>query len=148
MEALPAFERPRKRTKNAGLSEKRVEVAKIGKRSLNDESTSDFERVSRARRDAAKGTASLKAKKSENFDGGVSASAPEKRESTAISPETLAGLSADERKIVELVGADPVPIDRVVRESGLGAAKIVGLIAALEFKKILCRREGNAVSRR
>ncbi|MBQ8285393.1 MAG: hypothetical protein IJZ10_03730, partial [Thermoguttaceae bacterium] len=124
-------------------------VAQTGKRLLNAGATNDFERVSRARRDAAKGAAPVKRETPRNFNGGSPASASEKKErTTAISPETLAGLSADERKIVDLVGADPVPIDRVVRESGLGAAKIVGLIAALEFKKILCRREGNAVSRR
>ncbi len=146
--ALPPFERPKDRTKNGGARENGRLVAKNDKRFLNAGATSDFERVSRARRDAARGTAPIKREVSRNFNGGSSVSASEKRESTALSPETLAGLSADERKIVELVGADPVPIDRVVRESGLGAAKIVGLIAALEFKKILCRREGNAVSRR
>ncbi|MBQ9128550.1 MAG: DNA-processing protein DprA, partial [Thermoguttaceae bacterium] len=147
--ALPPFERPKKQTKNDERSENGRDVAKNGKRVLNAGLTSDFERVSRARRDAAKGTTPVKRETSRNFNGGSPASASEKKErTTAISPETLAGLSADERKIVDLVGADPVPIDRVVRESGLGAAKIVGLIAALEFKKILCRREGNAVSRR
>lgn len=146
--ALPAFERPRKQTKNNGRRENIRSVAKNGKRILNAGATSDFERVSRARRDAARGAEPLKWETSRNFDGGASSVATEKRASTAVSAETLATLSADERKIVDLVGADPVPIDRVVRESGLGAAKIVGLIAALEFKKILCRREGNAVSRR
>ena len=147
--ALPPFERPQKRTKTDGRRETGDRVAKNSKRVLNSGSTSDFERVSRARRDAAKGATPVKRETSRNFNGGSSVSAPEKRETTtAISTETLAGLSADERKIVDLVGVDPVPIDRVVRESGLGAAKIVGLIAALEFKKILCRREGNAVSRR
>ncbi len=146
--ALPLFERPKKQTKNTDRLENDENVAKTGKRLLNSGATSDFERVSRARRDAAKGATSVKRETSRNFNGGSWASAPEKRESTELSAETLAGLSADERKIVDLVGADPVPIDRVVRESGLGAAKIVGLIAALEFKKILCRREGNAVSRR
>lgn len=146
--ALPAFERPRKQTKNNGRRENTRSVAKNGKRILNAGATSDFERVSQARRDAARGAEPLKWETSRNFDGGASSVATEKRASTAVSAETLATLSADERKIVDLVGADPVPIDRVVRESGLGAAKIVGLIAALEFKKILCRREGNAVSRR
>lgn len=146
--ALPPFERPEKQTKNDKRSENGRSGAQIGKRVLNAGSTSDFERVSRTRRDAAKGTAPVKRETSRNFNGGVSVSAPEKRASTSVSAETLATLSADERKIVDLVGAEPVPIDRVVRESGLGAAKIVGLIAALEFKKILCRREGNAVSRR
>ncbi len=146
--ALPAFERPRKQTKNNGRRENVRSVAKNGKRILNAGATSDFERVSRARRDAARGAEPLKWETSRNFDGDASSVATEKRASTAVSAETLATLSADERKIVDLVGADPVPIDRVVRESGLGAAKIVGLIAALEFKKILCRREGNAVSRR
>lgn len=147
--ALPPFERPVKQAKIEKNGGNRRSVAQTGKRLLNAGSTSDFERVSRARRDAAKGTAPVKRETSRNFNGGSPVSASEKQErTTAISPETLAGLSADERKIVELVGADPVPIDRVVRESGLGAAKIVGLIAALEFKKILCRREGNAVARR
>ena len=147
--ALPAFARPKKQTKIERRDGNGRSTAPTGKRLLNTGSTNDFERVSRARRDAAKGAAPVKRETPRNFNGGSSASASEKKErTTAISPETLAGLSADERKIVDLVGADPVPIDRVVRESGLGAAKIVGLIAALEFKKILCRREGNAVSRR
>ncbi len=147
--ALPPFERPVKQAKIEKSGGNRRPVAQTGKRLLNAGATNDFERVSRARRDAAKGAAPVKRETPRNFNGGFPASASEKKErTTAISPETLAGLSADERKIVELVGADPVPIDRVVRESGLGAAKIVGLIAALEFKKILCRREGNAVARR
>ncbi len=147
--ALPPFERPVKQTKVEKEIENGLPVARTSKRLLNAGSTSDFERVSRARRDAAKGATPVKRETSRNFNGGSSVSASEKQErTTALSRETLAGLSADERKIVDLVGADPVPIDRVVRESGLGAAKIVGLIAALEFKKILCRREGNAVSRR
>ena len=146
--ALPAFERPKKETKFEKGGENGRSTAPTGKRLLNAGATSDFERVSRARRDAAKGTAPVKSERTRKFDGGSAPSAPEKKASTAVSAETLAGLSADERKIVDLVGPDPVPIDRVVRESGLGAAKIVGLIAALEFKKILCRREGNAVSRR
>ncbi|MBQ7813950.1 MAG: DNA-processing protein DprA, partial [Thermoguttaceae bacterium] len=146
--ALPPFERPKKQTKNDERSENGRDVAKNGKRVLNAGLTSDFERVSRARRDAAKGTTPVKRETSRNFNVDAPLSAPEKRASTSVSAETLATLSADERKIVDLVGSDPVPIDRVVRESGLGAAKIVGLIAALEFKKILCRREGNAVSRR
>lgn len=146
--ALPLFERPKKATKNDSRRENGRTVAPTGKRVLNAGATNDFERVSRARRDAAKGTTPVKRETPRNFNGGAPVSAPEKGASTSVSAETLATLSADERKIVELVGADPVPIDRVVRESGLGAAKIVGLIAALEFKKILCRREGNAVSRR
>lgn len=147
--ALPAFARPKKQTKIERRDGKGRSTAQAEKRLLNAGATNDFERVSRARRDVAKGAAPVKRETSRNFNGGFPASASEKKErTTAISPETLAGLSADERKIVDLVGADPVPIDRVVRESGLGAAKIVGLIAALEFKKILCRREGNAVSRR
>ena len=145
---LPPFERPKKQTKNENGRKNGRSGAPTGKRVLNAGSTSDFERVSRARRDAAKGTAPVKKERTRKFDGGSAPVASEKRASTTLSSETLAGLSADERKIVELVGADPVPIDRVVRESGLGAAKIVGLIAALEFKKILCRREGNAVARR
>ena len=147
--ALPLFERPTKETKIENGAKKRERSgAPTGKRVLNAGSTSDFERVSRARRDAAKEIAPVKTEKSGKFNGGAPIPGPEKTASTAISAATLAGLSADERKIVDLVGPEPVPIDRVVRESGLGAAKIVGLIAALEFKKILCRREGNAVSRR
>ena len=148
--ALPLFERPQKRTRieNKSGKEGGRASASTGRRVLNAGSTSDFERVSRARRDAAKGTASVKTEKTREINAGAPLPASENRPSPALSSETLAGLSADERKIVDLVGADPVPIDRVVRESGLGAAKIVGLIAALEFKKILCRREGNAVSRR
>ncbi len=146
--ALPPFERPKRQAKNGESRENDRSVAKSDKRILNAGATSDFERVSRARRDVAKGTSPVKREGARNFNGDSSISAQEKRESAAISTETLATLSADERKIVDLVGVDPVPIDRVVRESGLGAAKIVGLIAALEFKKILCRREGNAVSRR
>jgi DNA processing protein len=146
--ALPTFERPKKQTKIERRDGNGRSNAPTGKRVLNAGSTSDFERVSRARRDSTKGATPVKTERSRKFDGGSAVSVPEKRASTALSSETLAGLSADERKIVDLVGADPVPIDRVVRESGLGAAKIVGLIAALEFKKILCRREGNAVSRR
>lgn len=59
-----------------------------------------------------------------------------------------ANLSDDERRLVATLDENPKPIDAVVRESGLAASKVVGLIAALEFKKIVRRREGNAVSLR
>ncbi|MBR4834186.1 MAG: DNA-processing protein DprA [Thermoguttaceae bacterium] len=148
LEALPTFELPKNRTEGKKRRENGVSGEKTSLRTQSSTAISDFERASRERRAAALGRAPEKSRTTENFNGGsrseTAKQAPPASASTAI-PE---GLSDDERKIVELVGVDPVPIDRVVRESGLGAAKIVGLIAALEFKKILRRREGNAVSRR
>lgn len=136
--ALPTYALPENQTKKRKRSANGSSGGELTRRFPSESATSEFERASRERR------AAVKSQKSEEFNGGSAKKAAPAPVSTAV----LDGLSADERKIVELVGADPVPIDRVVRESGLGAAKIVGLIAALEFKKILCRREGNAVSRR
>jgi hypothetical protein len=62
--------RPKNQTKNEGRRENGRSTAPNGKRLLNAGATSDFERVSRARRDAAKGTTPLKTEKKRNFDGG------------------------------------------------------------------------------
>lgn len=140
--ALPAYALPENQTKRRNRNANGSSGGESARRFPSESATSEFERASWERR------ASVKSRKSEEFDGGSRGGSAKKAAPAPVSTAVLDGLSADERKIVELVGADPVPIDRVVRESGLGAAKIVGLIAALEFKKILCRREGNAVSRR
>lgn len=140
--ALPTYALPENQTKRRKRNANGSSGGESARRFPIESATSEFERASRERR------ASVKSRKSEEFDGGSRGGSAKKAAPAPVSTAVLDGLSADERKIVELVGADPVPIDRVVRESGLGAAKIVGLIAALEFKKILCRREGNAVSRR
>ena len=69
---LPPFERPVKQAKieKSGGNNRRP-GAQTGKRLLNAGATSDFERVSRARRDAAKGTAPVKRETSRNFNGKV-----------------------------------------------------------------------------
>ena len=75
------------------------------------------------------------------LDGSASASAP--AEVVASPP-----LSADESALLHRVGASPISIDELIRESGFSASRTLSLIAVLEFKKVLQRLEGNAVVRR
>ncbi len=148
LSALPSFELPKNRTEWKKRGENGSSGEKTARRTENATTVSDFERASRERRAAAWGRTPKKPLKSESLNGAWRGETAKQASAAPVSTAIPEGLSDDERKIVELIGVDPVPIDRVVRESGLGAAKIVGLIAALEFKKILRRREGNAVSRR
>jgi len=62
-------------------------------------------------------------------------------------PRPLPPLSDDERKLVEAIGPEPMPIDLAIRASGLSASRVVGLIASLELKRVLRRLEGACVER-
>lgn len=74
-------------------------------------------------------------------------SAPEapKEERLAPVPENA---SPDEIKILEIIDGQTLPIDDVARKSGLPVSRALGLIVALEFKGVLTRLEGNAITRR
>lgn len=92
-----------------------------------------------------------KTKKEKESKTKTSESAPVK---TLLEPEDekqftpLPELNPDERAIVDALGEETKQIDALIRESGLPASKVVGLIAALEFKQVLQRLEGNSVARR
>ncbi|MBR5758252.1 MAG: hypothetical protein IKX88_06625, partial [Thermoguttaceae bacterium] len=60
----------------------------------------------------------------------------------------LPELRPEERAIVDALGEDTLQIDELIRKSGLPASKVIGLVAALEFKQVLKRLEGNSVTRR
>ena len=64
---------------------------------------------------------------------------------TAQVPENA---SPDEIKILEIIDGQTLPIDDVARKSGLPVSRALGLIVALEFKGVLTRLEGNAITRR
>ncbi|MBP5620501.1 MAG: hypothetical protein J6X44_00655, partial [Thermoguttaceae bacterium] len=68
----------------------------------------------------------------------------EKKEQFVPLPE----LRPEERAIVDALGEETLKIDELIRKSGLPASKVISLVAVLEFKQVLRRREGNAVSRR
>ncbi|MBR5627149.1 MAG: DNA-protecting protein DprA, partial [Thermoguttaceae bacterium] len=56
-------------------------------------------------------------------------------------------LNDREKKVLQFIGTLPTSIDRIIEESGLAAHQVLGVIAALEFRKILRRGEGNSVYR-
>ena len=62
------------------------------------------------------------------------------------SVETL-DLNETERKIVEAIGTEPIPIDDVVLTSQLPVHIVRATIAVLQMKKIVCQVEGNQVRR-
>ena len=71
------------------------------------------------------------------------ASSPAVKERAPLPP-----LNDDERKIVEGVGDEPVMIDELIRTTGLPSSRVIALISALEFKKVLKRCEGASVALR
>jgi len=56
-------------------------------------------------------------------------------------------LDETERKIVEAIGEEPIPIDTVVFVSQLPVHIVRATIAILQMKKIVCQVEGNQVRR-
>ena len=75
-------------------------------------------------------------------------SSPDASEAPASSaPLPAVALSPDERRIVDLIGETEVHVDDVIRGTGLPTARVIALIAGLEFKQVLIRLQGNVVSR-
>jgi len=71
-------------------------------------------------------------------------SSPQSVETVVV--ETL-DLNETERKIVEAIGEEPIPIDSVVLASQLPVHIVRATIAVLQMKKIVCQVEGNQVRR-
>jgi len=67
----------------------------------------------------------------------------------ASSPKPLETLDLDEteRKIVEAIGEEPIPIDTVVLTAQLPVHIVRATIAVLQMKKVVCQVEGNQVRR-
>ena len=56
-------------------------------------------------------------------------------------------ISAEERLILDAIGSSDAHVDDVIRETGFPAARVIAIIAGLEFKQILVRLQGNVVAR-
>jgi endonuclease-3 related protein len=61
--------------------------------------------------------------------------------------ELLGDLNETERKIVEAIGAEPMPIDSVVLSVQLPVHIVRATIAVLQMKRLVCQVEGNQVRR-
>ncbi len=128
IEALPIFERPTPRAVRRNEAGEQIAPGSLGI------SASALESIDTRRDKKTKKTPSKSARKE-----------PEKNEDAP--PRPLPPLSEDERRLVEAIGDAPKPIDQAIRESGLSASRVVGLIASLELKKVLRRLEGALVER-
>lgn len=58
------------------------------------------------------------------------------------------GLNENELKFIEAVGDKTRTIDELIERTGFPVARVLGLLAVLEFKRVVTRLEGNAVARR
>jgi len=56
-------------------------------------------------------------------------------------------LNDTERKIVEAIGTEPMPIDDVITKVQLPVHLVRATIAVLQMKKLVCQVEGNQVRR-
>jgi predicted Rossmann fold nucleotide-binding protein DprA/Smf involved in DNA uptake len=56
-------------------------------------------------------------------------------------------LNETERKIIEAIGNEPMPIDAVVLAVELPVHIVRATIAVLQMKKLVCQVEGNQVRR-
>jgi endonuclease-3 related protein len=104
------------------------------------------------------GTVGLSANSSESYTSGggkpPGKSRPTRPKPTGLRPpllhtsnvETLQ-LDETERKIVEVIGEEPMPIDSVVLAVQLPVHIVRATIAVLQMKKIVCQVEGNQVKR-
>ena len=69
---------------------------------------------------------------------------------SVLPPKPLAEtaeLNEMERKIVEAIGVEPMPIDAVILAVQLPVHIVRATIAVLQMKRILCQVEGNQVRR-
>lgn len=61
--------------------------------------------------------------------------------------EPLAGLSEEERTVMNAIGSGIQSVDDVIARSGLPSGKVLGLLTMLEIKKKIVRHPGKHVSR-
>lgn len=52
-----------------------------------------------------------------------------------------------ERQVLDAVGADPTPIDQIVRQTGLAVARVLSTLSALEMRRLIRRLSGSTVVR-
>ena len=133
IEALPVFERPTPRDIRRNEIDGREVGGQIAPGSLGI-AVSALDAIDTRRDKKTKKAPSKSARK-------------ESEKSEETPPRPLPPLSEDERRLVEAIGDAPKSIDLAIRESGLSASRVVGLIASLELKKVLRRLEGALVER-
>ena len=73
--------------------------------------------------------------------------APHEPPAQAAKPVETLELNETERKIVEAIGTEPIPIDDVVAWVQLPVHIVRATIAVLQMKKVVCQVEGNQVKR-
>ena len=144
--AIPAYDvPPQAAERQASSPDSDTEPGTLGISTKSIESINTRKKDSST--DAPRPRKSKKEKKSQDsaaeFKGDVK-STIEKKEQFVPLPE----LRPEERAIVDALGEETLQIDELIRKSGLPASKVISLVAVLEFKQVLRRREGNAVSRR
>jgi DNA processing protein len=61
-------------------------------------------------------------------------------------PDAYVASSHDRERILELMGASPVDIDDIIRESGLKASLVVAILLELELAGLVKRHRRNQVS--
>ncbi|MBQ9813686.1 MAG: DNA-processing protein DprA [Thermoguttaceae bacterium] len=146
IEAIPAYDvPPQAAERQASPKDSETEPGTLGISSKSIESINT--RKKDATPDSPRSGKAKKEKKSQasasERQGGVKTTSEEERRFAPL-PE----LRPEERAIVDALGEETLQIDELIRKSGLPASKVIGLVAALEFKQVLRRREGNSVSRR
>ena len=72
---------------------------------------------------------------------------PQPFSEAAPKPVETLDLNETERKIVEAIGGEPLPIDTVVAAVQLPVHIVRATIAVLQMKKVVCQVEGNQVRR-
>jgi len=65
---------------------------------------------------------------------------------SSLQPASHPGLDADEQKVVALLAAGEVGVDRLIRESGVVPAAMASLLIGLELKKVIKMLPGRSVA--
>ena len=94
-------------------------------------------------------SANSKSRNGTQRNDGISLSSKSPRVTAPIlkSAELPEDLNDTERKIVEAIGTEPMPIDDVVSKVQLPVHIVRATIAVLQMKKLVCQIEGNQVRR-
>jgi len=73
---------------------------------------------------------------------------PEDDAEPAGDPVAVAGLSEAQRRLLDAISADPVDLDRLVRDTGLPIAEIQSHLTLLQLRGLVDRVSGNQLRRR
>ena len=131
--ALPAYARPE------GVHERSVDFDVVAPGTLGITERS----LASIRREPRSSGNSRRTKKTDQEAPSLLTLPPEPtrpKERPALPP-----LNDDERKIVDSLKDAPITIDELIRATGLASSRVISLISALEFKKVLKRCEGASV---